>query len=659
MEKVLIFAGTQDGRVLAEHLCKYEKEVHIFVATEYGEEVLPKDEKLHVHRGRLSTEEMKLLFNKEKCDFIIDATHPYAVEVSDNIKRACEETGKRYLRLLRERSAEDEGCVYVDSKEEAVKYLNDVSGNILFTTGSKDLEFYLKQISDISKIYVRVLAEIEAIEKCRQMGLQGKQIICMQGPFEAELNAAMIKQFHIQYLVTKDTGMTGGFPQKLAGAKMAGAEVVVIRRPQEETGFFLKELLEMIGVDPVPRKKRKISLLGIGMGSGEGMTLRGHQVCSEADVILGAERMIQSLQSFYKPVEGIYQPEAVKSFLQDHQEYQNIVVAFSGDVGFYSGTSQILKVLDKEEYEIELICGISSPVYAASRFQMSWQDMKLMSMHGRTQNIIAAVRAHEKVFTLAGGKEGIQKLAQKLIAYQLNDVVMHVGYQLSYPEETLFSGKPEEFIHYNLDGLSVVIFENKHAKEEVVTHGLPDDCFIRGNAPMTKEEIRSISLSKLALTKDAVVYDVGAGTGSIGIECALQAVEGQVYAIEKKKDAIELLGKNKENLMVDNLEIIEGTAPDAMKELPVPTHAFIGGSSGNMEEIIACLLNKNPHIRIVINAIAVDTIAEVMGLLKKQDFEINEIVQVQISKAKELGNYHMMMGQNPVYIFTLQKEKSL
>lgn len=663
MDKIFIFAGTKDGRVLAEELCHKEKEVHIFVATEYGEEVLPKEERLRIHQGRMSALEMKALFEKEKADIVVDATHPYAVEVSANIKLASEETKIKYLRLLREKNQEDDNCIYVDSKEEAVEYLNKTTGNILFTTGSKDLKFYADSLNDMSRMYVRILADAQTIADCHEMGYSGKQIICMQGPFTRELNAAMMKQVDAKYLLTKDTGSTGGFPEKLEGAKLAGSKVIVIRRPVEETGLSIDEMKKFFAIkedaertDLKDNHRTQLKLVGIGMGSEGEMTRRAYEVCQEADVILGAERMVQSLKHFGKPTKVIYQPETIKLFLQGHQEYHDVVVAFSGDVGFYSGAVQMLKYFDKNKYDIELICGISSPVYAASRFGMTWQDMKLMSMHGRKQNIISAVRTNEKVFTLVGAKEGVRELAQLLITYGLKDVYMYVGYQLSYPEETLITGKPEDFLQYDLDGLSVAILENKRADQSVVTHGLSDECFIRGKAPMTKEEIRSISLSKLALTKNAVVYDIGAGTGSIGIECALQVSDGTVYAIEKKADAMALLKQNREALGAENLEIIAGTAPAALKELPAPTHAFIGGSSGNMAEIIHLLLKKNPLVRIVVNVIAMETVAEVMQIIRTEAFAITDIVQVSVGKAKVLADYHMMMGQNPVYIFTLQKE---
>ena len=165
-------------------------------------------------------------------------------------------------------------------------------------------------------------------------------------------------------------------------------------------------------------------------------------------------------------------------------------------------------------------------------------------------------------------------------------------------------------------------------------------------------EVRSISLSKLQLTEDAVVYDVGAGTGSVSIEIALQAAEGEVYAIEKKEEAAALLEKNKRKFAADHLHIIRGLAPEALADLPAPTHVFIGGSSGNLKEILEVVLAKNPHVRIVINAIALETVAEALDCLKTLPVKETDVAAVSVAKAKELGRYHMMMGQNPVYVIS-------
>lgn len=693
MKKYVIFGGTTEGRIIAQNLAEAGYGVHLCVATEYGEEVLMAHKNLTVQKGRLEEPEMIDLLEQENWKMVIDATHPYAALVSQNVKNACKNTRKKYLRILRNEDQKviDPKVAYVNSLEEAVKRLNQRKGNILLTTGSKELPLYLEKIDDISRIYVRILPDGTMVERCKEMGLSGKQIICMQGPFSEELNAATIKQYEIATLVTKDTGNAGGFLEKIEAAKKTGASVLVIRRPVEEEGCSMEEFLEKMGricsmeqsfdqkeeknpgnggilkekdletanqkASILEKEQRKITILGIGMGNLNDMTLEARHACQEADLILGASRMLETLTCFHKESMSLYRAEEILECIEDHPEKRRIVVAFSGDVGFYSGTKKLLEGLKEKGWEAELLPGISSVVYLASRLKTSWEDVKLVSVHGRKQNLLAAVKENHKVFTLAGYAESVRELCQELIEHQLHHIKISVGCNLSYPEEQIVTGTPEELKDFHTEGLSVLWIENEKAGDYVVTHGIPDESFQRGNAPMTKEEIRSISLSKLALTKGAIVYDVGAGTGSIGLECARIATEGMVYAIEKKEDALKLLGENKKKLGISNLEIISGLAPEALEPLPVPTHAFIGGSSGNMKEIVALLLKKNPNIRIVINCIALETVAEVMNLLKEKKFEHQDIVHAAIGKSKTLGSYHMMMGQNPVYIITLQGER--
>lgn len=180
-----------------------------------------------------------------------------------------------------------------------------------------------------------------------------------------------------------------------------------------------------------------------------------------------------------------------------------------------------------------------------------------------------------------------------------------------------------------------------------------DEWFIRGDVPMTKSEVRAVSLSKLELDRDSVLLDIGAGTGSVSVEAALCHPVKQVYAFEKKDEAAMLFKKNREKagLSRDRVVLTEGTAPEAFPEhFPErPTHAFIGGSSGNMEAIFERLLHVNGEIRVVVNVIALETVAEVLRLLKERGVD-GEIVQLQVAKAKTAGGYHLMQGQNPVYI---------
>ena len=214
-----------------------------------------------------------------------------------------------------------------------------------------------------------------------------------------------------------------------------------------------------------------------------------------------------------------------------------------------------------------------------AKIGLSWDDARIVSAHGRDCNLISLIRHNPKVFSILGTEDGVARLASRLVAYGMGDVTLYVGENLSYENEKIFHASAAELTEYRGDALSVVTACNEKALPLPAVHGICDEEFLRGKAPMTKEEVRTVSLSKLRLQEDSVCYDVGAGTGSVSVEMALRAWKGQVYAIEKKEDALALLKENRRKFATDNLEIVPGTAPEAMVELPVPTHAFIGGYS--------------------------------------------------------------------------------
>lgn len=248
----------------------------------------------------------------------------------------------------------------------------------------------------------------------------------------------------------------------------------------------------------------------------------------------------------------------------------------------------------------------------------------------------------------------MENICKELCLYQMQDAVVSVGSNLSYENESIVSGTAETLAKQSFPALSVMLIEHTNSQSKIVTHGLPDESFIRGNVPMTKSEVRSISLSKLQLEPHDIVYDIGAGTGSVAVEIALQIPHGCVYAVEKIMKHLPL-EQNKAQLGADCMNIVRGTAPDICKELPAPNKVFIGGSSGKMKEILSLLLEKNPDVRIVITAISIETLTESMTCCKELELPVLDITQACISKAKHMGRYHMMMGQNPVYIITAQR----
>ena len=184
-----------------------------------------------------------------------------------------------------------------------------------------------------------------------------------------------------------------------------------------------------------------------------------------------------------------------------------------------------------------------------------------------------------------------------------------------------------------------------------------DEWFIRGEIPMTKSEVRAVSVSKLELCRDNIVYDIGAGTGSVSVEAALKVPEGHVYAFEQKEEGCALIRANAEKAGVKNLTVVPGKAPESLYGYPAPDRVFLGGSSGNMEEILDLVTELNPAVQLVINVIALESLSQAMEWFRKKGWE-PEVVCMQVSRAAKRGPYHMMQAQNPIYVLTAQGQQT-
>lgn len=250
MENYLIFAGTTEGRELTQFLLNMINEEHlqmhltVCIATDYGRLMLPEHKALTVLASRLNEQEMEKLMSRNAFDCILDATHPYAVLVSENIRNAAAAENIPYIRILRPDNTPidtDSNIVFVHTMQEAVSYLAQTKGNILSTTGSKELPL-LRELPDYEeRVYARILPNPQMVSDSYEMGFKGQHLICMQGPFTEELNTALIHQFHISYVLTKNSGANGGFAEKIKSAEQTNTTLVVIGRPAEQTKGYLLE----------------------------------------------------------------------------------------------------------------------------------------------------------------------------------------------------------------------------------------------------------------------------------------------------------------------------------------------------------------------------------------------------------------------------------
>ena len=524
MCKIWIFGGTTEGRLLAEYCSREKIEAWVSVASEYGEELLQEElmesgnagnpdlnhntclakkslknvqasSVIKVLRGRMDRYQMEEFIRNQGIHLVIDATHPHARLVSEEIQEACGRTGVRLERCLRAEGEQNKArdWVEVDSIQEAVSFLSSVSGVIFATTGSKELEA-LCQIPDYQKrVYARVLPTSNVLKKCEKLGITGSHLIAMQGPFSTEMNTLFLRQTKAEWLLTKDSGRAGGFQEKVEAARENGTRVVVIRRP-EENGISLEEAMEVLkkaDEGKVGELKTHLILAGIGMGQPSQMTGEVLRAIRESDALIGAGRMLESAERALQndlliSKEGkaenrqesaaavekerkcykAYLPDDVIQIVSEHPEWKQAVILYSGDTGFFSGASRMAERLREAGYPFTVYPGTSCVSYLAARLGTHWEDAAIYSAHGRELSVDRVMKRlcdpeepAKRAFILMGGKNGAGQFCERLTQAGYGNVQVTVGENLSYPEEQIRSGTAEEMKKLEFADLSLMLLE--------------------------------------------------------------------------------------------------------------------------------------------------------------------------------------------------------
>lgn len=393
-----------------------------------------------------------------------------------------------------------------------------------------------------------------------------------------------------------------------------------------------------------------VTLIGMGSGQPENLTLQGLAALRQADLILGARRLLAVLPAgCTENRAAAYRPDEVAELLQTSGA-ENAVLVYSGDTGFYSGASSMMEKLEALGVRARVLPGLSSIQLLAAALGRPWQGWNLVSAHGRTCDPVAECMQGRPTFFLTGGSEDPATLCAQLAAEGFGDVQGVVGQCLGTPEEKIFRGSVKELAAGRFNSLSVLLVEAVEGLPRRAP-GLPDEAFERGDVPMTKQEVRAAVLAKLAVRPGDILWDVGAGTGSVSVELALAAPRGRVYAVECRPEGCALIKANREKFRTRNLVLVEGLAPAALSDLPAPDAVFIGGSKGSLAAIVDAALDKNPDARICVSAIALETLSAAVAALTAKGRTV-QVSQIAVSRAKAVGGLHLMMAQNPIYLIT-------
>ena len=483
MSDVIIFGGTTEGRRLAEFCGEHKIQMVVCVVSEYGEMLVPESTSVRVIRRALEKDEMEALFVAEKPSLVLDATHPYARVVTENVTQVCQKMGIVWYRVLRKSELETkeqksvmavvgtvtnvDSIVTVDSVDQAVEWLKSHEGTVLVTTGSKELVKYTAIPDYKERIFARILPDSQALLNSETLGFPRNHMIAMQGPFSLEMNIATMRMTGANYLVTKESGHAGGFLDKIHAAEAVGATALVIGRPLKETGISLEEAcqyLEPFGMETITRT---ITLIGIGMGAPGMWTVAARKTLLEADAVAGACRMIESVEKDLgeKAVMKAYDGKKILDWFEHAPQLRKLAVLYSGDTGFYSGASGLAETLRErqkagkdQEIQLEILPGISTVSYLASKLQIPWQDLELESLHGREAKPWEALERGKNVFLLLGGVEPVAEVSRMISEHGFGSWLVSAGKNLSYDDEEILTDTAENMMNKKLgDGLWAVI----------------------------------------------------------------------------------------------------------------------------------------------------------------------------------------------------------
>lgn len=404
---------------------------------------------------------------------------------------------------------------------------------------------------------------------------------------------------------------------------------------------------------------RKVTIIGAGPGNPDLLSRAALDAIDIADVVIGAHRTLAGIDVPPDVVRcELVKTADIVAALTDAASWQRAVVVMTGDVGLFSGARRLVEALSGDaQVDVRVIPGISSASYLAARLARPWQDWRFASAHGVACDIVAEAERAGELFLVTSGGEDPSRLSGELVQAGFGDARVTVAERLSYPDERITCATASEIAGQTFDDLNVMLIEfaggagsPASSRWPYASSGIPDELFIRGDVPMTKQEVRAVALAKLRLTATDTVWDVGAGTGSVSIEAALVARAGSVWAVERNAAGVRLIRENADAFGCGNVHAVPGVAPEALAKLPVPDAVFVGGSAGELPSIVEAALEKNSQVRLCVPCVTVETLTEACALLSGSRFKGFEACQVSAARAEAVGSHHLMKAQNPVFL---------
>ncbi len=644
MIKLIIFTATEDGAELVKRCSKDSRFMtDVFI--------------LGTNQFKIRSASNTMLFSDEfdpvsvaariasvRPDFVIDAS-PEDSEISKDIKLISKTSRVRYVRMIGSELKPEHSCIYADNAKHAVRIVNRNKGNVLLTTGTSELPVY----SDISameqRAFIRLMPDEKAISAAVAVGFSRDNIAVDSPPYTLDSVSELIRKFNIKYLITSENAQDILIKEE---ACLVNNATLVVVKNAEEDGLTVEAVWSLITESAV---KRNITIVGVGPGGSDYLCVGGAKAIEKCELLVGEERAIRSLELTGKEVKVFSSArEAYEQICSG--EATDICVAFNGDITLCDEAKELRELLEELDVEVRCIQGVSSVSYLASRLNISWDGIKVAGSSLSVEDMVTAASENRQLFILPEDGRILNDFFKSLVRNGLEKLRICVGSNLTYDDEKIVSGYPEELIKVKFPTLSTVYIEN-NSFGKPLSIGLNDKEFIRGESvSMLTSEVRACVISKLELKSGSIVYAVGAGTGSVAVEVGFQLDHGIVYALEQRPSSLNILYSNIHKFNLHNVKVIEGDAKDTMLALPAPDAVYIGGTGGSLKRIIKELMEKGKPMRIVATAHTLENVFDLMRVFKDFSLEGLQICQVSVTKGKILEDSTQLKNNDPVFIIS-------
>ncbi len=423
----------------------------------------------------------------------------------------------------------------------------------------------------------------------------------------------------------------------------------------------------------------RIYIIGLGVEGRDSLSQKTLQLIQSAGLIIGGERHLQEFPEF-KGERFVLKSnlkemlELINSFAGNAVDFKDnapafgtpsllkrglggVVVLASGDPGLFGIADYLIRNLGRDA--VEIIPNVSAMQWAFAKAKVSWNDARIVSSHGRGMDkVLEAAREADKVGIFTSDGKEPSSIAKLLIDNGLSCFTAYVCEDLGMETEKISEMPLSGAVGKSFAALNVMVLVRNNPPASPLKLrgdqrggiGLPDSEFARTGNLITREEVRVVSLAKLGLRDDSVVWDIGAGSGSVGIEAARLCRNGKVFAIEKEAERVANIRDNIKKFGVNNLEVAEGKAPKGLENFADPDAVFIGGSGGNISDILDVVETRlKPSGRIVVNAITLETLHDATTGLRSRGFDV-DVVSLNIARSKDLIGMKMFEAENPVFI---------